>query len=94
MFTTASSLRLLAAAISLGTIAMHSSQASALSMSVQMACASDYYALCSQHDPFGSGVRACMRANGLKLSNGCVIALIGAGEISKGEVDRRRAEAK
>ena len=94
MTKTSSSLRLLAAAITLGTVAMHSSQASALSMSVQLACASDYYAHCSSHDPFGSGVKACMRANGLKLSTRCVNALVAAGEVSKSEVERRRADAK
>ncbi len=94
MFKTPASLRLLAATIGLGTIALHSTQASAISLSVQMACASDYYAFCSQHDPFGAGVKACMRANGLRLSNKCVNALVGAGEVSKSEVDRRRAAAK
>jgi hypothetical protein len=52
-------------------------------MRVQMACANDYMAYCSQHDPDGPGVRQCMRANGLKLSKGCVSALIAAGEVSK-----------
>ena len=94
MLKTPTSFRILAAAISIGTIAMHASQASAQSLAVQMACASDYYAYCSQHDPFGAGARACMRSNGLKLSNRCVNALVAAGEVSKTEVDRRRAEAK
>ncbi len=91
MFTTApSSLRILAAAIALGTVAF-SSQASAVSLSVQLACATDYYAYCSKHDPDGPGVRACMRAAGPKLSNRCVNALIGAGEVSKAEVERQKA---
>lgn len=89
-----SSLRILAATIALGTVALHSTQASAISLSVQMACASDYYAHCSKHDPFGPGVRACMRANGLKLSTRCVNALVAAGEVSKSEVERRRADAR
>ncbi|HZT47226.1 MAG TPA: hypothetical protein VFA64_04580 [Hyphomicrobiaceae bacterium] len=66
-------------------------QAGAVSLRVQMACASDYYAYCSQHDPDGPGVRRCMRANGLKLSKSCVSALIAAGEVSKEEVARRAA---
>jgi len=88
------SLRLLAAAIALGGIAFHSGQASAISLSVQMACASDYYAYCSKHDPFGPAVRGCMRANGLKLSTRCVNALVAAGEVSKAEVERRRVDAR
>jgi hypothetical protein len=59
-----------------------------------MACASDYYAYCSQHDPDGPGVRRCMRANGLKLSNSCVSALVAAGEVSKEEVARRAGSGK
>ena len=68
MFSAPSSLRLLAAAIAFGTVAIHASQASAASLSVQLACATDYYAYCSKHDPDGPGVRGCMRANGPKLS--------------------------
>jgi hypothetical protein len=60
-------------------------------MRVQTACASDYMAYCSQHDPDGPAVRRCMRANGLKLSKGCVHPLIAAGEVTKTEVARRAA---
>jgi hypothetical protein len=35
-----------------------------------------------------------MRANGIKLSKGCVNALIAAGEVSKAEVDRRAAAGR
>lgn len=94
MFNSPASLRILAAAIALGSVAIHSSQASAVSLSVQLACATDYYAYCSKHDPDGPGVRGCMRAAGPKLSNRCVNALIGAGEVSKAEVERRTAENK
>ena len=88
-----SSLRILAAAIAFGSVAI-SSQASATSLSVQLACATDYYAYCSKHDPDGPGVRGCMRAAGPKLSNRCVNALIGAGEVTKAEVDAKTAAAK
>ena len=71
-----------------------SGSASAVSMSVQIACASDYYAHCSQHSPDGPGVRSCMRAAGNSLSMSCVKALIGAGEVSQAEVDRRVAANK
>jgi hypothetical protein len=91
MFHGNSSLRILAAAITLGTVAF-SSQASANSLAVQLACATDYYAYCSKHDPDGTSVRGCMRAAGPKLSDRCVNALIGAGEVSKAEVERQKAE--
>jgi hypothetical protein len=79
--------------LSLAVLAMFATQAGAVSASVQSACASDYFAYCSRHDPDGPGVRKCMRANGLKLSKSCVDALIAAGEVSKSEVDRRAAAA-
>ena len=41
----------------------------------------------------GPATRACMNANGAKLSNRCVNALVSAGEISKAEVTRRTAAA-
>ncbi|MCC7252666.1 MAG: hypothetical protein IT540_12415, partial [Hyphomicrobium sp.] len=54
---------ILAAAITLGTLTA-SGQAGAVSLAVKMACATDYYAHCSQHDPNSPGVRKCMRAVG------------------------------
>lgn len=68
--------------------------ASALNLRVKLACASDYYSYCSEHSPESQGVRQCMRSNGLRLSPGCVDALVGAGEVSKDEVARRSASAK
>lgn len=94
MFKSFNSMRILAATILAGSFVAHTSQASAVSLSVQLACATDYYAYCSKHDPDGPGVRACMRANGLKLSQRCVNALVAAGEVSKAEVERRSAENK
>lgn len=84
------SLSILAAVVLSGAFA---TQASAVSLSVKMACASDYYSYCSQHNPGSPGVRQCMRANGPQLSKRCINALVGAGEVSKAEVDRRRAVA-
>ena len=94
MSKTSSSLRILAATIALGSVAFHSTQASAASLAVQLACATDYYAYCSKHDPDGPGVRACMNAAGPKLSNRCINALVSAGEVSKAEVERRAAAGK
>ena len=80
--------------LGLAVLAMFATQAGAASARVQAACAGDYFAYCSQHPTEGPGVRACMRANGLKLSKGCVSALIAAGEVSKVEVDRRAAAGR
>ena len=54
---------IIAAAVALGTLAAPG-QAGATSLAVKMACASDYYANCSQHSPDSPGVRKCMRAVG------------------------------
>ena len=62
--------------------------ASAVDGRVEMGCANDYMAYCSQHDPDGRGVRRCMRANQRKLSRACVNALVAAGEVSANEVAR------
>jgi hypothetical protein len=65
------------------------SAAGAVSLRVQLACATDYYAHCSAYSPSSPQVRSCMRAVGAGLSKRCVSALISAGEVSAGEVARR-----
>lgn len=80
-----------AAAALVAGIAIQTSGAAALSNSVKFACMADYFSYCSSHSPEGSGVRQCMRTNGLKLSSRCVNALVAAGEVSKAEVARRSA---
>ena len=66
-------------------------QAGATSLGVKLACASDYYSYCSQYPVGSTAVRQCMRSHGPQLSQRCVTALISAGEVSKVEVERRRA---
>jgi hypothetical protein len=78
-------------AFGLGSFILLASNAGAVDGRVSSACASDYLSYCSQHDPDGPGTRRCMRANGLKLSQACVNALVAAGEVSKREVARRAA---
>ncbi len=80
-------------AITLAVVSLISSatHAGAVDGRVRSACADDYLAYCSQHDPDGPGTRRCMRANGLKLSQACINALVAAGEVSKREVSRRAA---
>jgi hypothetical protein len=81
-------------ALSLGILIAFMSEAGAGNARVNAACANDYFAYCSQHDPDGPGVRRCMRAAGRKLSMDCVNALIEAGEVSKKEVARRARASK
>lgn len=68
--------------------------AHALSLRVKLACATDYYAHCSQYSTSSPEVRQCMRAVGVGLSKGCVEALLSAGEVTPDEVARHRAAAK
>ena len=82
------------AALAVCALLLGAAEAGAASARVTAVCAGDYLAYCSQHDPDGPGVRQCMRANGLKLSKGCVNALISAGEVSKEEVARRAGAAR
>lgn len=73
-------------ALSASPVAAH-----AVGFMTQLNCASDYYAYCSKH-PIGSpGVRNCMRANGQRLSNACINALISDGEITRADVEREKA---
>jgi hypothetical protein len=83
---------LLPAALALFGMMAVASGAFAVSLRVQLACASDYYAHCSAHSPDGPGVRSCMRAVGAALSKRCVEALVHAGEVSSTEVARYRAK--
>jgi hypothetical protein len=76
-------------AVVLTSSALCAREAKAVSASVRSACANDFIAHCSQHDPDSPGARKCMRANGPSLSKGCLDALIAAGEVSREEVARR-----
>lgn len=64
--------------------------ANAVSWSTKMACASDYYAYCSQYSSGTPEVAKCMRANGSKLSNGCIRALISEGLVSQADIARHK----
>lgn len=83
----------LTTAFAAGSLITLAGAANAVSLRVQMACASDYFAYCSKFPTEGPQVRQCMRVNGHKLSQSCINALIAAGEVSKAEVARRSARA-
>lgn len=68
--------------------------ARAASLAVEIACAADYYAYCSEHDADSPQTRACMDRNGPNLSWVCINALIAAGEVSRTEVERRAVALK
>ena len=76
-------------AVALAATTVMASNAFAVSLRVQIACAGDYYAHCSAYNPDSPQVRSCMRAVGTRLSKGCVSALVAAGEVSSAEVARR-----
>jgi hypothetical protein len=82
---------ILAATLALGTLAVSANEASATSLAVKMACASDYYAHCSMHTPDSPGVRKCMRSVGRSLSPRCLNALVAAGEVSKSVIEKKVA---
>lgn len=75
-------------------LALTTGNATAMSLRVKLACASDYYAHCSAHSPGSPEVRQCMRKVGLGLSKGCVAALAGAGEISSADFAKYRSSSK
>lgn len=84
---------IIASAVALGTIGF-SSQANAVDLSVQFACAGDYFKYCSHHRVGSKGVRQCMSHNGPRLSKSCISALVKAGEVSQAEVNRRAARIR
>jgi hypothetical protein len=69
-----------------------STQAAPISPRVKTACRYDYYKLCSAYDVGSQELRQCMDSMGDRLSQGCIEALIAAGEISQREVDSRKAD--
>jgi len=79
--------------LALGGIALTAfvANAAAVDDRVRAACTGDYLSYCSQHDPDGASVRQCMRANGARLSTGCIQALVAAGEVPKQQMAKRQS---
>jgi hypothetical protein len=86
--------KVLASALALAGMTLMTGNAFAVSLRVQIACAGDYYAHCSQFSPDSPQVRSCMRAVGAGLSKSCVSALVAAGEVSAAEVASRGRAAQ
>lgn len=60
-----------------------------VSANVRNACMGDYFEYCAGMEVGSQELRRCFNRNGAKLSSGCVKALVGAGEVSQAEVNRR-----
>ncbi len=86
--------RALAVLFLMGVAGLPVSQAAAMSPAVKMACLGDYLSYCRGHQVGSPQLRQCMRAAGAKLSKSCVRALVGAGEVSPIEVNRRAASLR
>jgi hypothetical protein len=82
------------AALVLGLGVLLPSPASAVSSNVRNACMGDYFSFCAGMEVGSQELRRCFNKNGSKLSSPCVSALVGAGEVSKAEVDRRAGKSK
>jgi hypothetical protein len=64
--------------------------AAPITKAVQAACKTDYRNYCGEYGLETTALRSCMDRNGHKLSKPCVNALVKAGEVSQGEVERRK----
>jgi len=57
-------------------------------------CADAYHKYCGEYGLDSAALRDCMDRNGRSLSHSCIEALIDAGEVSRGEVERRKKSGK
>ena len=57
-------------------------------------CAEAYRKYCGEYGLESAALRNCMDRNGRSLPHDCVEALIDAGEVSRGEVERRKKSGK
>jgi hypothetical protein len=88
----AAAARGLAVAVSIAAVlGAFAGAANATSERVRNACEQDYFAFCNKFPEEGPAVRKCMDQHGPQLSKRCVDALIEAGEISRAEVEHRKA---
>jgi hypothetical protein len=69
-------------------------QAGAVSEKVRKSCKNDYMTHCNTFEVGSDALKQCMRKAGRKLSRSCVDALVEAGEISRKEVEQRRASGQ
>ena len=75
-------------------VAALSVPALAVSEAVKVACKADYVAYCNSMVVGSPELRACIRGNALKLSKGCLQALVDNKEVTKADVDDYLARTK
>ncbi len=68
--------------------------AQAIPKDVQNNCVNDYKRFCGDYGLGSNALKLCMRKAGPSLSPACVQALVRAGQVSQGEVDKVKAQAK
>jgi hypothetical protein len=73
-------------------VAFNVSNAYAVSLAVKIACRDDYFAHCSMHAVGSPGLRKCMRDVGPRLSQGCISALVDAGEVKGSKLRKHYAQ--
>ena len=66
----------------------------AVNQAVKDACKPDYVAYCNNMVVESQELRACMRANALKLSKPCLQALVDNKEVTQADVDDYLARTK
>jgi hypothetical protein len=66
----------------------------AVSEAVKVACKADYIAYCNNLEVGSQELRACMKTNALKLSKGCLQALVDNKEVTKADIDDYMARTK
>lgn len=57
-------------------------------------CAEAYRKYCSEYGLESAALRNCMDRNGRALPHECIEALIDTGEVSRGEVERRKKSGR
>jgi hypothetical protein len=76
-------------------VCFHSpSQAGPITDEEKRLCKDDYHKFCGSYGLGTKALRDCMNRVGHSLSHNCVDALIDAGEVSRGEVERRKKSGK
>ena len=68
--------------------------AAAVNQAVKDACKPDYHAYCDGLRVESQEPRACMKDNALKLSKGCLQALVDNKEVTKADIDDYLARSK
>jgi hypothetical protein len=71
-----------------------SSQAAPITDGEKQSCREDYKKFCGSYGLESTALRDCMNRSGHGLSHDCIEALIGAGEVSRSEVERRKNRGK